>query len=117
MASTLPVARASATNSNVCAACSGMNCDGVLSAPRPVSTHANISARYSAARRNSVSVWAGRANDSSVAHTPIASAHTIIRAMARRRSPRFKASTMNGKLAAVFSTGTSAGTPSAQPMP
>ena len=52
---------------------------------------------------------------SSVATTPMVSAHRSIRATARRRSPRFSARTMNGKLASVLRIGSSAGTPTAQP--
>jgi hypothetical protein len=117
IASTPPVASASATKIAACPACCGMNWDGMLSAPRPVSTQANISTRYASARRNSRPVAAGRAYDSSVAHTPIVTAQSSMRAIARRRSPRLSAAIMNGKLAAVLSRGTSAGMPSAQARP
>jgi hypothetical protein len=69
-----------------------------------------ISVQYASARRNNAAVSAGRANDNSVAQTPIASAHNSIRATARRRSPRRSAATMNGKLAAVLRIGTRIGT-------
>src|SRR5258708_24789912 len=115
IARTPPVAIASAEKSAACSSCCGMNCDGEVSAPCPVITHANISARYAPARINSASVCAGRTYENSVAQTAIDSAQSSIRASARRRSPRLRAATMNGKLARVLKTGTASGTPTAHP--
>jgi len=115
IASVPPLASASALKTAVCRACCGMNTDGVLSAPRPVITHATISFRYAAARTNNRAVSTGRAYDSSVAHTVIVAAHTSMRAIARPTSPRFSASTMNGKLASVLRNGTRIGIESTRP--
>src|SRR6266850_4579111 len=109
IASTPPVASASPVNIAACPSCCGMNCDGLLSVPRPVNTHSNISARYASPRRNNLPVAAGCACDSSVAHTPIVSAQRSMRAMARRRSPRLRARTMKGWQAAVLRMGTRTG--------
>ena len=61
-----------------------MNRDGVLSAPRPVITHVNISVRYASACRNSEPAFHGLAYDTNAAHSPIVSDHSSMRAIASR---------------------------------